>query len=246
MENILDFLQVDWVKTHMPDEEIHCNVIYMFSYICFTLVKIDSEEYSGDVYLLTLPYFALTIQMKYFINRLACAGLKFKFRSNNLYRITVEETRQRALNEKSFSFEYDIDDPATLEDLIFERVEDAINNYCSSRGREDIKPYIFEMALYFKYYENINITQFATGNRWVKIGKKLLIIAKNRCNEVVSAVIMSALNDVLWRLGGYADIKLIQGIKEFASQNTSNAILARWNNKMITTIDYHNRIFYEV
>jgi hypothetical protein len=249
MENILDSLEIDWVKTQEPYQEITANVIYISTYICFTLVKVINPSITGDVYRLTMPYPIISFTVRLFINKLACAGIRFMFQTNNIYTIDPSETELRIRNETTPLFEVDNifeDDPEALDDAMFDSMQETFNNYHYTRGRYDPTNNIFEMGMYFKNWHKINANYFATDDRWVTIGMVMLRVAKISRQEALSAVIIYNINEILSRLGASADINFIKAAKTFASRNTSNKLLERWNHKLLDTIESYNLIFYEI
>lgn len=248
MENILHSLEIDWIKLEGPCEEIVASLIYITNYICFTLVKINSDEYSGDVYRLNFPNPMLTFEMRMLLNKLACAGLKFMFRSNELYPVNPAETEHRIYGELHPTFEVieELNNPVSLNDAMFDMIEETFNNYRDTSGRYFINDNILELASYFRYFHTIPPTSFSIGDRWANIGKILLRIAIDRREETIAALIIYCLNIALMRVGDTADISLLSAIKEFSTQPTGNKLLERWNNKILSTIDSHNRIFYEI
>jgi hypothetical protein len=247
MANILTSLGIDWDMAQPPSLQITASVIYLHSYICFSLNKIYDTDVTGDVYELTMPYRSLDFIHRLLLNKLASAGLIFIFNSR-IYTIDPMESRLRIQNETSPQFEFyiEFDDPLTIDELMFDSAEEALNNFRSSRGRYNPSNDFFEIGTYFKYYEHINSFHFATGNRWVNIAKCMLVIAKINRNDSIAAIIAHNIYLILSRVGASADITFIRDAKEFASGNTSNSLLHRWNLKIIDTIDSYNRIFYEI
>ncbi len=251
MEQILDSLDVAWVRAQEPNQEITAEVIYMSTYICFTLDKINNHSLTGDVYRLTLPSVqVITLSIKMFIDKLAYKGLKFMYNTNEIYTVDETANRERIRNEMFPVFEVEdtyYDNPQALDDSMFDAAEEFINNYaCNDYDPIQLTEDIFEIGMYINLWEEINTTHFATGNRWVNIGLILLEIAKRTRNDSLSAIIIYNINQIISKLGATADMEFIRKAKEFSSNNTTNKLLQIWNNKLLVTIQRHNRIFYEI
>ncbi len=252
MEQILKSLDVAWNKADDLFQEINCEVIYMSTYICFVLTKINNHSFEGDVYRLTLPpYREISNEIRMFIDKLAYSGLKFMYETNLIHTVNCETNRSRIRNELFPTFEIDdefYDNPDYLDDAMFDSAEECINNIVSQQiTPAEMASEIFEIGKYIKYWDDgINSDYFTTGDRWLSIGMILLIIAQRNRDESLASVIIYVINQIISRLGATADIEFIMKAKEFATNNTSNKLLEIWNNKLLDTINSHNRIFYEI
>jgi hypothetical protein len=257
MEQILDALQIDWVNTSHPFEEVTANVIYLSTYICFTLSKINTEV--GDVYRLSMPYRTILSEHYYLLNKLACAGLRFMFVNNFIYQIDPIQTRRRINAELFPTYEFDNiqinenDDFETVVDNhVFDMMQESINLY-GEGGYSNMYSDIFEFSIFFDNFDFMYTSYFSTGDRWLNIGHALLSIAdiSIKYNDfVLASIIMFSLNSVIKRIGNYADIHFLKFVKEFAALYTGNFtpdnLLKRWANTLLISLQSHNRIFYEI
>ncbi len=251
MERILDSLEIDWEKINHPHEEIRASVIYLAKYIKFCLIKIRADDLmavEGDVYRIII-YEHLTFHHMFLLNKLACAGLRFVFRSLVEYRINPEETQRRHLNEARPAFEVNEEfehNPEGFEDAMFESIEDAYNNFNDGWVGYDPSEELIETSLYIRFHPSITEEHFATGNRWVNIGMEALKIAEQNQSKPLSAIAIYSLFEIISRVGSTADIGFIAKAKEVASLETNNALLRRWNGRLLNKINSFNRIFYEI
>jgi hypothetical protein len=254
MEQILDSLDIAWVRAQEPLQDVTCEVIYLSVYICFTLEKINNSTLVGDVYRLTLPPYQNTdyeYEINMFINKLAYYGLKFMLDTNEIHIVTTDSNRDRIIEEMNPTFirndgyqyyEY----PDILDCYIFDMCTDFINNFDTYDHVKLIEEILY-MNSYFAYWKgDIDQSSFSIGNRWFNIGMLLLSIAERNRDNPISAVIMYAITSIMSRFGETAGIDFVQKAKEIAIQNTCNDLLKIWNNKLIKIIQHHNRIFYEI
>lgn len=250
MEQILNSLEIDW---YINSNGITAEVIYLSTYIKFNLYKIQSND--GDIYRLTIDNDdddTDNFEIKYFLNKLACAGLRFMFETNDIYPINPQVSRRREYNELHLTFEVDEEfehDPIALDNAMFDSFEETLNDYRDSNREYDISDDVLELTNYLKFYTHINPTQFSQGNRWVNIGFNLLNIAKfsRDCeNTSLEIIIMFCIHTIVQRFGATADISFLKEAKEFAALFCYNPCLKRWNNYILCAIAEHNRIFYVI
>lgn len=256
MEQILDSLEIDWIKTEHPFEEVTANVIYLSTYICFTLSKIHAEN--GDVYRLSMPYRNILSEHYHLLNKLACAGLRFMFVNNHIYQIDPIQTRRRINAELFTTYETNIqvndddDFETVVQNNVFDMMEETFNLY-----REGVHYHLYddvlEFSVFFDNFDFFEHSYFSAGNRWVNIGYVLLSIAETSIKNndfTAAAIIIYSLNSVIKRVGDTADIHFLKHAKEFASLYTGNftpdPLLKRWSISLLLSLQSHNRIFYEI
>lgn len=261
MEQILDALQIDWVKAQLPLEDVTAEVIYLSKHICFTLSKIPSDV--GDLYRLTMPYPNIIPEHSFILNKLACAGLRFVFNTNYIYEIDNQQTMMRINNETFPTYDLDFrieyfqlnedDDIATMiDDYYFDTMEENINEFRES-NTQTLHTDLLELSYYIEHCHFISNDHFSTGNRWNNIAIILLSIAKFSVRNhefTTAAIILFSINSIIKRVGDTADISFVRNAKEFAalytSNNTGDLLLKRWAIQLLYSIQFHNRIFYEI
>lgn len=258
MEQILDNLQIDWVKAQPPLEDVTAEVIYFSKYICFTLSKIPSEV--GDLYRLRMPYPVIMPEHSFLLNKLASAGLRFVFNNSNIvYQIDPERTRARINAELQPTFTrdgfiqyYGITSDDSLDDCLFEIMEITINDYREG-DYTNLQQDVFDLSEYIEHCDTVSDTHFSTGSRWINIAMIFLSIAKISVRDqdfITATIILYCFNSIIKRLGATADIAFLRNLKDFAEiytvNNSPNLLLKRWATTLLSTIHSHNRIFYEI
>lgn len=262
MEQILDNLQIDWVKAQLPLEDVTAEVIYFSRYISFTLSKIPSEV--GDLYRLTMPYPVVMPEHSFLLNKLASAGLRFVFNNSNIiYQIDPERTLARINAElhptftingfiQYYGINADDDVPTILDDCLFEMMEETINDFREGDST-NLHQDVFDLSEYIEHCETVSDTHFSTGNRWINIAMIFLSIAKISVRDhdfITAAIILYSFNSIIKRFGATADIAFLRNLNDFAeiytANNSPNLLLKRSATTLLSTILSHNRIFYQI